>query len=120
MYHTTSHSLDHTHYAPYRYARYAHSLDAIDTDGDGKTDMMILMGGFAPYPSNDIWISEDGNNWIFAGRKDVYMCHFITLHLTIHPTPYHFHRSGSLDPPCLAWHRGLPAETAPNGGHAPQ
>eukprot|EP01031_Cornospumella_fuschlensis_P042760 gene42760-52249_t len=49
------------------YARYGHSLDAIDTDGDGAADMMLLMGGFSPYPSNDMWVTEDGNNWIYCG-----------------------------------------------------
>lgn len=48
------------------YQRYAHSLNAIDVDGDGSDDMMILMGGYASFPSNDIWITEDGNKWMLV------------------------------------------------------
>jgi hypothetical protein len=49
------------------YQRYGHSMDAIDIDGDGVQDMMVLMGGFASYPSNDVWVTEDGNNWLYTG-----------------------------------------------------
>lgn len=51
--------------APF-YERFGHSLDAIDIDNDGNEDFMILMGGFSPQPSNDIWISRDGIHWIFC------------------------------------------------------
>lgn len=27
-------------------------------------DLMILMGGYASYPSNDVWITTDGNKWM--------------------------------------------------------
>lgn len=52
--------------APF-YARAGHTLDTVDVDGDGENDMMIMLGGFTPSPSNDIWITEDGNNWVFCG-----------------------------------------------------
>jgi hypothetical protein len=45
------------------FKRYGHSLDAVDINGDGVSDVMILMGGYSPSPSNDIWITEDGVNW---------------------------------------------------------
>lgn len=47
------------------YSRYGHSLDVIDTDGDGEDDIMVLMGGNNPLPSNDIWISPNGTTWFF-------------------------------------------------------
>lgn len=45
------------------FKRYGHSLDAVDINGDGISDVMILMGGYSPSPSNDVWITEDGVNW---------------------------------------------------------
>lgn len=50
-----------------RYQRYGHSLDAVDINGDGVTDVMIMLGGFASNPSNDQWVSPDGNNWMYGG-----------------------------------------------------
>jgi hypothetical protein len=50
------------------YSRYGHSLDAIDTDGDGIDDLMVLMGGFSPMPSNDIWISPNGTTWFYESN----------------------------------------------------
>lgn len=47
------------------FSRYGHSMDAVDTDGDGINDVMVLMGGFNPLPSNDIWISPNGTTWFF-------------------------------------------------------
>ena len=47
------------------YSRYGHSLDTIDVDGDGIHDLMILMGGYNPLPSNDIWITTNGTMWFF-------------------------------------------------------
>lgn len=47
-----------------RYARYGHSLDAIDIDGQDGDDLMILAGGFAPSPMNDVWVTEDGITWL--------------------------------------------------------
>lgn len=48
----------------YRHQRYGHTLNALDTDGDGEDDMMILLGGYSPAPSNDIWITVNGTNWM--------------------------------------------------------
>jgi len=50
--------------APF-YQRFGHTLTAYDSDGDGKDDMMLLMGGFAPQPMNDIWVTENGIHWTF-------------------------------------------------------
>lgn len=50
------------------YERYAHSLNAISIDGDDEADLMVLMGGYSSYPSNDVWVSEDGNKWLFTGH----------------------------------------------------
>lgn len=47
-----------------RYERYGHSLTAVDTDGDGKTDMMVLLGGYSSSPSNDQWVTRDGVHWM--------------------------------------------------------
>ena len=49
------------------YSRFGHSLNAIDSNNDGITDMMILAGGDSPIPSNDVWISPDGESWFFDG-----------------------------------------------------
>lgn len=49
------------------YGRFGHSLSALDADGDGVTDAMILLGGYSPLPSNDVWISADGKDWFFGG-----------------------------------------------------
>lgn len=49
------------------YSRFGHSLDALDLDGDGQDDIMVLIGGYEPMISNDIWITEDGFHWRFAG-----------------------------------------------------
>lgn len=49
------------------YGRFGHSLSALDADGDGVTDAMILVGGYSPLPSNDVWISADGKDWFFGG-----------------------------------------------------
>jgi hypothetical protein len=54
------------HAAPW-YGRYGHSLDAIDKDGDGIADIMVLTGGYSPVQSNDVWLSLDGINWFFDG-----------------------------------------------------
>ena len=50
--------------APF-YSRFGHSLDKLDLDGDGTYDAMILIGGYSPEPSNDVWISTDGTNWAY-------------------------------------------------------
>ena len=48
----------------FRYERYGHTLNAVDVDGDGADDMMVLLGGYASSPSNDMWVTEDGKNWV--------------------------------------------------------
>ena len=48
-------------------SRYGHSLNAVDVDGDGVADVLVLAGGFAPVPSNDMWLSTDGITWRFDG-----------------------------------------------------
>jgi len=50
-------------------SRCGHSLDALDTDGDGDgiSDIMVLMGGYESEESNDVWISPNGSMWYFAG-----------------------------------------------------
>ena len=53
-------------HAPF-FGRFGHSLSALDADGDGVTDAMVLAGGYSPLPSNDVWISTDGKNWFFGG-----------------------------------------------------
>ena len=50
------------------YARYGHSLNALDEDGDGIADVMVLAGGNSPMPSNDVWLSTDGIRWYFDGN----------------------------------------------------
>jgi len=49
------------------FARFGHTLTAIDTDNDGINDHMILLGGYTPAPSNDIWVSENGITWVYCG-----------------------------------------------------
>lgn len=49
------------------YSRYGHSLNPLDIDGDGKDDAIVIIGGFSPEASNDIWISADGVTWAFDG-----------------------------------------------------
>lgn len=53
--------------APF-YERFGHSLNALDLDGDGEDDIMIMLGGFAPSPANDMWATTDGNNWVYCGH----------------------------------------------------
>lgn len=48
----------------FRYERYGHTLNAVDTDGDGKDDIMILLGGYASSPSNDVWVTTNGVHWV--------------------------------------------------------
>ena len=54
-------------YAAPWYSRFGHSLNALDGDGDGTADVMVLAGGFNPMPSNDVWITKDGSVWNFDG-----------------------------------------------------
>lgn len=48
------------------YERHGHTLTALDRDGDGEDDIMVLAGGFAPVPANDVWVTEDGVTWRFV------------------------------------------------------
>ena len=34
----------------------------MDVDGDGADDVMVLTGGFAPVPFNDVWVTEGAFN----------------------------------------------------------
>jgi hypothetical protein len=52
------------------YGRFGHSLDAMDTNEDGLDDIMLLMGGFNPLPSNDVWLSVNGTAWFFIHYAD--------------------------------------------------
>ena len=52
--------------APF-YPRFGHTLDAIDLDGDGGDDLMVMTGGYAPEPFNDVWATEDGRVWRHLG-----------------------------------------------------
>ncbi len=52
------------------YARYGHSLNALDADGDDIADVMVLAGGNSPVPSNDVWLSTDGSHWYFDGYAE--------------------------------------------------
>ncbi|GMI07202.1 hypothetical protein TrLO_g11050 [Triparma laevis f. longispina] len=54
------------------YSRFGHSLDAIDMghrslSEEGEKDAMVLLGGYNPEPSNDVWITTDGVTWAFDG-----------------------------------------------------
>jgi len=49
------------------YERFGHTMDAVDIDGDGEEDVMILLGGYSPSPSNDQWLTEDGTTWVYCG-----------------------------------------------------
>jgi len=52
------------------YGRFGHSLDSMDTDDDGIDDVMLLLGGFNPIASNDVWISMNGSDWFFVHYAD--------------------------------------------------
>ena len=57
------------------YSRYGHSLDTLtivskdNSDSIGEEDqIMVLMGGYQPIASNDVWISPNGSSWFFVGH----------------------------------------------------
>lgn len=63
------HSTLRSHLILHRYARYGHSLDSITVNlviqnREQEVELMILMGGFAPAPINDIWVTDDGTTWL--------------------------------------------------------
>lgn len=45
------------------YQRYGHSMNSINYTG---TPLMILLGGYAPNPMNDQWVTENGWDWVYA------------------------------------------------------
>lgn len=49
--------------------RFGHTLTAYDSDKNGVDDMMLLMGGYAPDPIDDIWVTEDGFTWTYHKAK---------------------------------------------------
>jgi len=49
------------------YSRFGHSLNSLDANGDGVEDAMVMVGGFSPEASNDVWITADGSTWAFDG-----------------------------------------------------
>lgn len=62
-------SLANWELAPW-YTRFGHTLSPIDMNGDGTEDAMIQLGGFAPDPFNDVWITTDGQNWVYSGEAE--------------------------------------------------
>ena len=46
--------------APWK-TRYGHSLTPFTPTGG--SEMLVLMGGYSPIPSNDVWITTDGETW---------------------------------------------------------
>ena len=53
------------------FERFGHTLDAIDSTGRHgyhapKYDLMVMTGGFAPEPSNDVWVTADGTTWSYV------------------------------------------------------
>jgi hypothetical protein len=55
-------------YLHLRYQRYGHSMDAVDISSprDNVTDIMVMLGGYAPGPVNEQWITADGNTWVYG------------------------------------------------------
>lgn len=45
------------------YSRFGHTLDSVTMN---DIEYMILTGGFAPDPMNDVWITTDGSNWVYC------------------------------------------------------
>ena len=77
--------------APF-YPRYGHTLNVLSKKyyTNINTDLMILCGGYSPVPSNDVWISPDGQTWFYTGtyyvltwyllRGNFFLCR--TLHFS--------------------------------------
>eukprot|EP00968_Pinguiococcus_pyrenoidosus_P010028 scaffold789_cov261-Pinguiococcus_pyrenoidosus.AAC.5 len=52
--------------APF-YARHGHCLVSVRAAYYGlDKDALLLLGGFAPDPKNDVWLSSDGSMWRYA------------------------------------------------------
>ena len=49
-----------------RYPRFGHSLNSVTLGDDEDKEIMILAGGYAPNPMNDVWITEDGYTWAYV------------------------------------------------------
>lgn len=49
----------------WRFSRYGHTLDSLDLSFYG-VEVMLQLGGFAPQPMNDQWVTEDGSNWVYC------------------------------------------------------
>ena len=54
--------------APF-WERYGHSVDVlrISDANSTETTVMVLCGGFTPRPDNDVWVSENGDQWYRVG-----------------------------------------------------
>ena len=73
--------------------RFGHSLDTMDytrlaPDGilerQDNYSAMVLAGGYAPDPKNDVWVSEDGAYW-----RRVYACpSVLEVHISCKPAPW--------------------------------
>lgn len=48
------------------YARFGHTLDVLQaTNNSGvPTELMVLAGGYTPDPDNDVWVTEDGSEYV--------------------------------------------------------
>jgi hypothetical protein len=54
------------------FPRFGHQLNALSgTVYNLAGDVMMLTGGYSPQPSNDIWITPDGNTWYYAGTTSI-------------------------------------------------
>lgn len=53
------------------YARFGHTLNVLQaTNHSGMvTELMVLAGGYTPDPDNDVWVTEDGSESLFAPGK---------------------------------------------------
>ncbi|CAM9484098.1 unnamed protein product, partial [Discosporangium mesarthrocarpum] len=51
------------------YARFGQTLDVLNvTDFNGTSkELMVMTGGYTPDANNDVWVTEDGSDWRFAG-----------------------------------------------------
>lgn len=50
------------------YARFGHTLDVLQATNHSSgvvTELMVLAGGYTPDPDNDVWVTEDGSEYLF-------------------------------------------------------